>query len=101
MSVAQSIFVQEVLPRLEAGEVRAAYLAEARAVAWRLGAKGREVCVDDVRSVCPPPEDVDPRVMGAVFVRRDWVLVARANSQRRMSHYRPVALFVRAEFAEG
>ena len=99
MGTAQSIFVQEVLPFFEAGAVRKAYLAKARAVAWRLGAKGAFVCVDDVRCVCPPPEDLDPRLMGAIFMGRDWVVVDRLNSHRRMSHNRPVAIFQRTEFA--
>lgn len=96
MSAALSMFEQSVLPLFEA--TRAAWLADARAVAWQLGEGGRPVCVDDVRRLCPPPQDADPRVMGAIMYRPAWVRVGDRNSGRKTCHKRRVSMFVRAEF---
>ena len=44
------------------------YLAKARSVAAQIAYTTQQpVCVDDVRALCPPPESIDPRVMGAIF----------------------------------
>jgi hypothetical protein len=71
---------------------RAEWLAEARAL---LGSKpeGTRMTVNDVRAVCPPPPDVDGRVMGSVFKKPDWVPVGYVKSSRRECHNRPIALF--------
>lgn len=89
-------FEAEVLPLFEV--TRAAWLAEARAVAHRLGEGGRMVTIDDVRAECPPPAEVDPRVCGAVFVRREWARVGFTSSNRRTCHRRPISTFMRREF---
>lgn len=86
-------FEQEVLPKFEA--TRKDWLSKARAVAWRLGQGGKEVTVDMVRAECPPPGNVDPRVMGAVFTRADWENCGYVKGFRRTSHARPVAMFKR------
>lgn len=55
---------------------RLIWLAEARAVARELWAQRRmAISVEDVRAVLPPPEGVDPRIMGKVFLKRDWEIV--------------------------
>jgi hypothetical protein len=76
----QSLFETEVLPRLEAK--RADWLAEARAVA------------NDVRRLCPLPPSIDPRVMGAVFNKSEWVCVGYKRSSRSTCHNRPIGTFV-------
>jgi hypothetical protein len=90
----KDLFETEVLPRFEAA--RADWLAQARAAAELLGQKMACVTVDDVRKVCPPPPDVDPRVMGAIFKtgkRGPWIKVDGERSVRRTCHHRPIARF--------
>jgi len=83
-------FEEAVLPLFE--EYRAGWLANARAVARHLGAL-QDITIDDVRKLCPPPDSVDPRVMGAVFSGNDWRLLRYVSSHRGISHKRPVGLF--------
>ncbi len=91
MTEARSLFDQSVLPLFEA--TRADWLEEARAAALSLGLGGRSITINDVRRVCPPPPDVDPRVMGAVFLRTIWVKTGYENSGRNRCHGRPIAIF--------
>lgn len=86
-----SLFEKAVLPLFE--EHRTDWLTAARHVAAQIGADGRTVTIDDVRDRMPPPANVDPRVVGAVFLRRDWIKTGYLNSGRRTCHGRPVALF--------
>lgn len=73
-------------------EHRAEWLAAARHAALRLYRRvERPITVDEVRAECPPPEGIDPRVMGAVF--SGWVAVGFVNSRRRMCHGRPIRMF--------
>lgn len=85
------LFEAEVLPLFE--EHRADWLSEARAVALSLCLRNGSATIDDVRDHCPPPDDVDPRVMGAVFSTRDFVATGYEKSRRRTCHNRPVAVF--------
>jgi hypothetical protein len=87
----QSLCETEVLPRLEAK--RADWLAEARAVARQLGRSG-PVNINDVRRLCPLPPSIDPRVMGAVFNKSEWVCVGYKRSSRSTCHNRPIGTFV-------
>jgi len=66
-----------------------AYAREtARAVALVRGL----VSSDDIWHLCPPPPDVDPRVMGAVFSdKKTWRKVSYMPSRRRECHGRPIA----------
>jgi len=84
-------FQETVLPTFE--EHRAEWLARARAVARQLGQGGRVVTVNDVRALCPPPPNVDPRVMGGIFSGKDWELLDYARTNRRACHGRAVGLF--------
>lgn len=88
-----SIFDAVVAPMFE--ESRKDWLESARTAAFSLGAGGRVITIDDVREVCPPPDDVDPRVMGAVFTRSDWECVGYQRSRRSACHSRPVGQFRR------
>lgn len=81
----------EALRTLE--QVRADYLAKARGAALLLGSGGRAITVDDVRKVCPPPKEIDGRVMGAIFYRPFWEAAGFVNSSRRTCHKRPIRLF--------
>lgn len=86
-----SFFEQKILQLFE--EYRADWLARAREAARCLGATGRTVTVDDVRAVCPPPDGIDPRVMGAVFRNKDWECLGYERSTRATCHNRPVGVF--------
>ena len=79
---------------------RAEWLIRARAAAAVLGATGNAITVDDVRTVCPPPDGADPRVMGAVFDGR-WRKVGYRNSTRRECHGRPIGEFRLVACGEG
>ena len=71
------------------------YLAKARSVAAQIAYTTQQpVCVDDVRALCPPPPEIDPRVMGAIFNRSDWEAVEFVNSHRATCHKRPIRRFV-------
>lgn len=88
MSAQETLFEQQILPLFE--EHRADWLRNARNVAFLLGAAGQIVTIDDVRRICPPPDHVDPRVMGAVFERRKWDYLGATSSIRTTCHKRPV-----------
>lgn len=89
------LFAREALPGFE--RTRAEFLAKARRVALQLGKKGRAVTINDVRVLCPPPENIDPRIMGAVFRTQDWDRLDYVSTNRRACHGRPVAVFVRRD----
>lgn len=67
------------------------YLTEARSAAESLANERGVITVNDVREVCPPPKDVDPRVMGAIFRSKAWEKVGYISSTR--AHMRPIAQF--------
>ena len=70
------------------------FLAEARAVAKSLVAEKGLVTVNDVRNICPPPDHIDPRVMGAIFrtgLKSEWEMVGYIASAR--AHARPIGQF--------
>lgn len=70
----QRDFFQSKEEALEALEIaRIEYLAHARVIAVKLAKEqGGLVTAYDVREVCPPPEDIDHRVMGAVLKGPEW-----------------------------
>lgn len=85
------LFAMDVQPLFE--RHRADWLKRARAVARMIGQGGRLVTVDDVRRLCPPPDRLDPRVMGAIFRTSEWERVDHCLSSRRTCHHRPIAVF--------
>ena len=79
-------------------ESRKPWLVRAREVAEELWARSHEpVTVNDIREVLPPPEGVDPRVFGAVLNRKRWRCIGYTQSDRKVSHARPIAKFVPIE----
>ncbi|HCE07062.1 MAG TPA: hypothetical protein DEQ40_00380 [Oxalobacteraceae bacterium] len=75
-------------------ETRGTWLDDARAAAKHLAATNGTVTIDDVRAVCPPPDDIDPRVMGAVLrTGKDFSLVGYQASDRPESTGRPICIF--------
>ena len=69
------------------------WISRARDVARRLAEAQGEITINDVREVCPPPDGADPRIMGSVFLKRDFVRVGFAASSRDACHGRPIGVF--------
>lgn len=69
------------------------WLARARAHARRIAQKNGYVTIDEVREFCPPPDGVDPRVMGAVMQAREFEMVKLVESRRKACHGRHIGLF--------
>jgi hypothetical protein len=82
-------------------EHRAAFLANARAIALESGSRGQPITINDVREHVTLPPGIDPRVMGAVFRTDDWVNLGYTGSTRRVCHGRPVAQFQRSKTMAG
>lgn len=86
-----NIFEKIIAPLFE--RHRGEWLAEARTAAMKLGETHPVVTINMVREICPPPSNVDPRVMGAVFPRKVWERLGYTVSTRKISHGRPIAQF--------
>jgi len=97
MTNAQAVFTDNVLPLFE--DAREDFLTKARSVAISIAKRDpKGICtIDMVRAECPPPPDVDPRVMGAVFQCRydtdPWEKIGFVSSKRKACHGRPVSVF--------
>lgn len=97
--MAEDTFLSTILPEQESR--RATFLLRARRAAKELAALNGDVTVDEVRAACPPPEGVDPRIMGCVFHERHadgariWQAVGYVKSARKACHHRPVMRFRR------
>lgn len=75
-------------------EHRPDYLALARAAARKLLETRPSITVNDVREVCPPPADIDPRVLGAVFRTSEFEATGEfVLSNRNTCHRRPIQRF--------
>jgi len=72
---------------------RLPYIERAREAARELLRQKDYITIDDVREVCPPPEDIDPRVMGAVFKQSEFESVGWTTSKRKVNHSRPIQRF--------
>ena len=70
---------------------REEYLSDARVIAEILVKQKGTITVNDVRDVLPPPSDIDPRVMGAIFKCKSWEKVGYISSNR--ARLRPIAVF--------
>jgi hypothetical protein len=68
------------------------YVAKLQATMQAFAADGREVTIDDAWDICPPPPNVDPRILGAAFYpKKLWLGVGHCKSRRKINHGRPVA----------
>lgn len=72
---------------------RAEWLMEARAEAEAIGRETGTCTADQIHKVCPIPDGIDGRVMGAVFLKRDWKPGAFVLSARKACHKRPIRVF--------
>lgn len=84
-------FHQTILPLFN--QTRAEWLKQARQTA--LSIHKDTVTTDDIHKHCPLPDNIDPRVMGAVFTRKHWRKVGYTQSTRKACHHRPIAIFQR------
>ena len=92
MTEIKGLFEKEIVSLFEKSKGKD-WLEEARLVAERIGLTGRYVTVNMVRDIVPPPSDIDPRIMGAVFKKKDWERVGYVSSDRSTCHNRPIAIF--------
>jgi|ERR1044072_4310940 hypothetical protein len=72
---------------------RADYLEQAREAAFKLLRSKDYITVDDVRKECPPPDNIDGRVMGAIFTKKHFESVGFSRSVRVACHHRPIQRF--------
>lgn len=89
--------LQDALERQEYERRKAEFLAEARHEAMLIAKRKGRVTVDDVRERWPPPGDLDPRIMGAIFAGPMWKRVEYVVGTRGASHKRPISVFIRAD----
>lgn len=76
------------------------YLTLARDAARKLLSERPSITINDVREVCPPPADIDPRVMGAVFRHADFEATGEfVLSSRTTCHRRPIQRFALTNYA--
>lgn len=73
---------------------RGEWLDRARAMARQIAIKRGVVTSDDLWKACPPPAEVDPRVMGAVFQKEEFTQVGYVKSKRTACHKRPIGQWV-------
>lgn len=96
--MADQIDLEDWLSLLETH--RPDYLSEARDAARRLLSERPSITINDVRAVCPPPADIDPRVMGAVFRHADFEPTGEfVLSSRTTCHRRPIQKFRLTNYA--
>jgi hypothetical protein len=69
------------------------WIAQARLAARRIAAEQGAVTINDVREICPPPTEADPRIMGSVFKTDAFVRVGFQVSSRRSCHGRMIGVF--------
>lgn len=73
---------------------RWAYITKARRFAADFARRWGVVSINDVRDGCPPPADVPPAALGAVFKERDvWVAVSFTLANHPAAHARVVRVY--------
>jgi len=73
---------------------RGDYLEYARDAARWLLEERETITIDDVREICPPPPDINPCVMGAVFRTKDFEGTGEyVRTRRGIAHARAVQRF--------
>ena len=72
---------------------RGEYIAWAIVVAHNVIAEQGFVTADDIHEHCPPPADIDPRVIGAVLCPRNFFYVGTVTSRRAINHGRTIGVW--------
>lgn len=70
------------------------WLDDARSKALWLSETG-DVTTDDIWRVCPPPSNVDGRLVAQVFDRSEWAIVDYCRSERGRNSARKIAVWRR------
>jgi len=73
---------------------RSEFLQTARQIARTVYAIKGHVTIDDIRERIEIPENIDGRVMGAVFNRSEWKSIGFTKTKIKTSHSRPISVFV-------
>lgn len=76
------------------------WLRKAKQIAFDLCIVIGSFTVDDVRRICPPPKDCDPRIMGALVRDKRFEPLDFVNSRRVTSHYRAIRRFCLSQYGE-
>lgn len=85
-------------------ERRAAFLAEARWIAYKIGQKKGSVTIDDVREEIKIPSFITGKVLGAVFNQRDhmdkplWEKIGTTKTKIKSSHGRDISVWRHKDF---
>lgn len=91
------VVAEDVAPRVEVQKFNAAagarWVEEARDAAVAIANVRDEVTSDDVWQACPPPADVDGRLLAGVFNRREWEIVGYRHSVRGRNAARQIAVW--------
>ena len=85
----------EALDALEVA--RAGWITKARSWAVAYCRMHGSVTTDDLHAYCPPPADIDPRIMGAIMRQPQFRVDGYMNSKRRECHGRLICVFVLGE----
>ena len=85
----------EALDALEVA--RAGWVTKARNWAEAFCRMHGSVTTDDLHAYCPPPTDIDPRVLGCIMRAPLFRATEFVNSCRPESHHRPIRVFVLGE----
>jgi len=86
------LFEARIQPLFE--QHREDWLTSARTVAEQMCVRNGTATTDDIWAHCPPPSDVDPRVLGAVFKTSQFEATGiYRKSGRSTSHHRPIQVF--------
>lgn len=72
---------------------RAELLTYARWVAVKLAFERGTITIDDVREIVKLPDDINPKVFGAVFKTPEFELVGYTKSTRTIAHQRPIGMY--------
>lgn len=73
------------------------WVKDAREAAVRIAARSGQVCSDDIHTACPPPADLHPNAMGAVFNTKRLHLIGYKKSARKSGHSRRIGIYQLAE----
>lgn len=80
--------------RQQLEDAHAAWIDKARYHAREIALKRGFVTSDDIWDICPPPNTIDSRVMGAVFSKHEFEQVGYVKSRRAICHKRPIGTWV-------
>lgn len=70
------------------------YLYAARGLAVRICKEKGEVTINDIRDKLPPPEEMHPSVLGAIFRDRRFIHTGRYTTAKHLaSHARKVGIY--------